>query len=219
MMGIFGRRLVAARKQLGWRQAELARRAGVPQQSIQTIEATDQRSSKYLHRLATTLGVSSAWLTGAQDDGGPAATQLPQVAVRGLVAGGLWIEDERQIADDTPVPASPNPRYSGRPQIAFRVVGNSMDRLVSDGEYVICVDFAESPIHLRDGDVVVAERRRAGARERTIKRVRLSRNRVELWPDSNDPEHQSPIPLVPEGESESEVSVVGFVIGIYRPLS
>jgi len=214
----FGRRLAAARRRADWTQAELARRADVPKQSIQAIESSDQRSSKYLPRLAKALGVSEGWLLGVQDTPRRGADGVTQVAVRGLVAAGLWIEDDRQIAEDTPVPASPNPTYSGRPQIAFRVAGTSMDRLVHDGEYAICVDFAESPIHLRDGDIVVAERRRGGACERTIKRVRLGARGAELWPDSTDPEHQSPIPLAPEDETESEVTVIGFVIGAYRPL-
>ena len=216
-MGIFGERLVEARTRLGWKQTELARRAGVPQQSVQAIETSDQRTSKYLHQLAATLGVTGAWLLGEESggwNGGPGARQAP---VRGLAAAGLWQEDSRQIGDDTPVPASPNPRYANRPQIAFRVVGNSMDRLVADGEYVICIDFAESPMHLRDGDIVVAERRRGGETERTVKRVRTDGQTIELWPDSNDPEHQTPIIL--NGASDHvEVLVIGIVIGFYRPL-
>lgn len=215
-MDRFGRRLTAARLRAGWSQAELARRARVPKQSIQAIESSSQRSSKYLPRLAEALDVGEGWLLGLEE--APRRGGVSPVTVRGMVAAGLWIEDERQIPDDTPVPASPVPTYSSRPQVAFRVVGTSMDRLVRDGEYVICVDFAESPTHLRDGDVVVAERRRGGACERTIKRVRLGTRGAELWPDSTDPEHQSPIPLAPEGETESEVTVVGFVIGVYRPI-
>ena len=216
-MGIFGERLVEARNRFGWKQAELARRAGVPQQSVQAIEASDQRSSKYLHRFASVLGVSSQWLIG-EEELPPAASLIARRApVRGLVAAGLWLEDDRQIGDDTPVPASPNPTYANRPQIAFKVVGSSMDRLVTEGEYVICVDFAETPMHLRNGDIVVAERRRGGATERTIKRVKTVDGNIELWPDSDDPAHQEPISLGGGGDS-GEVLVVGFVIGFYRPL-
>ncbi len=216
-MGIFGKRLVEARARLGWKQTELARRAGVPQQSVQAIETSDQQTSKYLHQLAAALGVSGAWLLGEDRSGWSGDAGTRGAPVRGLVAAGLWQEDSRQIGDDTPVPASPNPRYAHRPQIAFRVVGNSMDRLVADGEYVICVDFAESPTHLRDGDIVVAERRRGGETERTVKRVHIDGQTVELWPDSNDPEYQTPIVLKDAGD-HTEVVVIGIVIGFYRPL-
>ncbi len=216
-MGIFGERLVAARRRRGWRQAELARRAGVPQQSIQAIESSDQRSSKYLHQLASALEVSGAWLIGEADSSEGAAVGVTRAPVRGLVAAGLWQEDDRQIEDETPVPASPNPRYSARPQIAYHVVGNSMDRLVADGEYVICIDFAQSPMSLRDGDIVVAERRRGGTTERTVKRVRTRNGLIELWPESNDPTHRDPIKLAPDDDA-TEVIVAGIVIGFYRPI-
>ena len=216
-MGVFGQRLVEARTRRGWKQADLARRTGVPQQSIQAIEATDQRTSKYAHQLATALDVGVSWLLG-EGDNAHAGSDARRAPVRGLVAAGLWQEDESQINDETPVPASPSPRYATRPQIAFRVVGNSMDRLVRDGEYVICIDFAESPMHLRDGDVVVAERRRNGTTERTVKRVRLTASVVELWPDSDDPQHQEPLRIndIPEAD-EAEIVVKGIVIGFYRP--
>ena len=216
-MGIFGERLVEARTRLGWKQTDLARHSGVPQQSVQAIESSNQQSSKYLHQLAGALGVTGAWLLGEQGDRWDSVKVAHRAPVRGLVAAGLWQEDSRQIGDDTPVPISPNPRYASRPQIAFRVVGNSMDRLVADGEYVICIDFAESPMHLRNGDIVVAERRRGGETERTVKRVRIDDQTIELCPDSNDPEHQAPIVLAP-GSDPGEVFVIGIVIGFYRPL-
>ena len=91
-----------------------------------------------------------------------------------------------------------------------------MNRRVGDGEYVICLDYEESPMALREGDIVVAERRRAGEIERTVKRVRITRGSVELWPDSDDPSHQKPLKLTSR-EEDTEVRVAGLVIGYYRP--
>lgn len=214
---MFGDRLKKAREALQLSQTDIAKKAGTTPQAIQAIEAGRVRSSRSLDAIAAAVKRNPQWLMG--DETAPLNQALPinQALVKGLVAAGLWQEDNRQAGDETAVPASPDPRYSRLPQIAFRVSGSSMNRKVSDGEYVICVDYAETPMPLREGDVVVAERRRFGSEtERTVKRVRMNRGKPELWPDSDDPEHQKPLRLDTK-EADVEVRVAGLVVGYYRP--
>ncbi|MDP2618586.1 MAG: helix-turn-helix domain-containing protein [Hyphomicrobiales bacterium] len=205
-----------ARLAKGLNQSELARKIGATPQIISAIEGGDVANTKYLGKLAKALDRQIEWLQGDADSSLIGGFNLNQVPVRGLVAAGLWQEDGQLVGDETPVPSSPDPRFARLPQVAFRVIGNSMNKLVADGEYVICVDYAETPMPLREGDVVVAERRRAGETERTIKTVRSTRGRIELWPQSTDPAHQKPIAMGAR-EDDTEVAVVGLVIGFFRP--
>lgn len=215
-MSLFGDRLRTAREAAGLSQSELARLVGVTPQAIQAIEAGKVRTTRQLNDIAAAVKRSPEWLSGNESTRLAKPLVVNHATVKGIVAAGLWQEDEAQIGDETPVPSVPDPRYARLPQIAFRVIGTSMNRRVGDGEYVICLDYEESPMALREGDIVVAERRRAGEIERTVKRVRITRGSVELWPDSDDPSHQKPLKLTSR-EEDTEVRVAGLVIGYYRP--
>ena len=198
-------------------QSDLARAVGCTPQAIQAIEAGATKRQRLLNEIAAALGTTPEWLVTGK--GEPVAGKQFSVAtalVRGMVAAGVWQEDTSQVTDITNVPASPEPRYSRFEQIAFRVVGNSMNRVVRDGEYAICIDMDENPMALRSGDVVVVERHRAGEYERTIKEYRDGTNGPELWPQSTDPTHQQPI-QVGAPEDGTAVRIVGFVVGYYRP--
>lgn len=215
-MSVFGDRIKAARIAAKLSQSGLARAVGIKPQAVQAIEAGRVQSSKHLHRFAAILGRPAAWLSGNVDSALTEPSPSRLATFRGLVAAGWWRADIEYLGDETQVPASPDLRYARLPQIAFRVVGSSMNRLVGDGEYVICVDYAETPMPLRHGDIVVAERRRGGNIERTVKEVRLGRKGTELWPKSTDPEHQTVL-ILEAPEEDTEVAVIGIVIGYYRP--
>lgn len=211
-------RLVEARIAKGLSQSELARQIGVKPQAIQAMEAGRVKRTRYLQGLSTALDRPTGWFVGDDNHRLQEGAAVKYAQYRGIAAGGLWQEDSRQAADDVRIPAAPDKKYAGAPQIAYRVFGNSMNKVVRDGEYVICVDYQERPIPLRDGDLVVAERRRAGEIERTVKRVRSGPGRsVELWPESDDPKHQKPVVLKAR-EADAEVRVVGLVVGYYRPI-
>jgi transcriptional regulator with XRE-family HTH domain len=211
-------RLVEAREAKGLSQSELARMIGVKPQAVQAMEAGRVKRTKFLQEISTALSRPAGWFVGDDNHHLQEALILKYAQFRGIAAAGLWQEDSRQATDDVRIPAAPDKKFAGAPQIAFRVLGNSMNKVVRDGEYVICVDYKEHPVALRDGDLVVAERHRAGEIERTVKRVRGGPNRsVELWPESDDPKHQKPVTLKAR-EADSEVQVVGLVIGYYRPV-
>lgn len=93
-------RLVAARKERGWSQAELASRVEMTQQAINAIESGAVKRPTKLHDIAGALGVDVAYLLGAQDDptGGMAMSneprepiaQIPDLAIfAGMGGGGL----------------------------------------------------------------------------------------------------------------------------------
>lgn len=211
-------RLVEAREAKNINQSELAKIIGTTPQAVQAMESGRVKRTKFLREIAAALDKPAAWFVG--DDSNQRLQSVPIVkyaTYRGIAAGGLWQEDLRQSGDDVRIPAAPEDKYSDAPQIAFKVIGNSMNRVVRDGEYVICVDYQERPVTLRDGELVVAERRRGGEIERTVKRVKYGAGRtLELWPESDEPKHQRPLVLKAR-EADTEVRVVGLVIGYYRP--
>lgn len=216
VMTVIGDRVRSAREALGLSQSELARRIGITPQAIQAIESGNVKTSRHIHRIAVVLQKPAHWLAGDTSyvlTSGLASGEAP---VRGIVAAGLWQVESSFADDQASIPASPDPRFARMPQVAYRVVGNSMDNLVRDGEFVICLDYAHSPVALRAGDVVVAERKRAGEIERTVKRVQVGPRGPELWPDSTSPAHTKPL-VLSAPEADTTVEVVGLVIGYFRP--
>lgn len=143
------------------------------------------------------------------------STKVGGIPVKGFVRAGIWQESYRPERDKS-LPIPKDLRYLGRDQFALEVQGESMNRRVKPGAYVVCVPF--------DGNVpndkmVIVERSRAGVFEATIKVVRIGvGRRVELWPDSDHPDHQEPTVLdgdtVKDGE---EIAITAKVIGVYTP--
>ena len=70
-MGILADRLRTAREAAGLSQTELARRAGVSQQTIDKIERGLSQRSRYIVEIAAELKVSAAYLRGLTDDPTP----------------------------------------------------------------------------------------------------------------------------------------------------
>ena len=100
----------------------------------------------------------------------------------GEIAAGEPIVAENRIVDR--IPSAVAERFCPTPDYFLTVRGDSMDRTgLRDGDVVAIRCMPEA----NNGDVVVA---RFGD-EVTLKRfVRLDKRRVELRPDSHNPEHQ-----------------------------
>jgi phage repressor protein C with HTH and peptisase S24 domain len=134
------------------------------------------------------------------------------LAVKGFVQAGVW--QESYAPDDAQnLPIVGVSGYPLHRQFALQIKGDSINRRAKDGSYAICVEW-HGP--LANGDVVVFERRRNGFFQATIKIIKLRDTMVELWPDSDNPQHQEPLAVsgkeLREGE---EVAVVAKVIGFY----
>lgn len=113
-------------------------------------------------------------------------------------------------------------RYSTMEQFAFKVAGNSVNKLrIFDGDYVICVPYWVARSGAVDGDVVAVERRRGPQVERTVKRLRLVDDGFELHPESDDPRHSVIFVRKNHGLHEGEdieIEIVGLVIGRWAPI-
>lgn len=95
-MGL-GDRIELRRKEIGLSQAELARRVGMRQSTMNSLVNGNSRTTRYLVQLAHELRTSPAWLVGEVDD--PEAPGLPAVTSEELG----WIDQLRGL-----VPADRN---------------------------------------------------------------------------------------------------------------
>lgn len=69
-MTVYGDRIKAARKTMGWTQKELADHAGTTQQTIQRYESgQSEPQSTNIMALSQALGVTVSYLLGFDDDG------------------------------------------------------------------------------------------------------------------------------------------------------
>ena len=179
-------------------------------------------------RYAHAFGVSTAWLqTG---EGPPPKSHKPvdglitstapigMIKVTGKVAANTWlsVDDMDFTYDDMDyVPSIGS--YPEDWQFAVVIEGNCLNKIAQHGERLVCLNIIAAHTDIEPGDLAIVERRRFGGQmiERTAKRVRQAADGYELWPESDDPQHQDPIRLyrVPEGE---EITVIGKVLWIVR---
>jgi SOS-response transcriptional repressor LexA len=143
--------------------------------------------------------------------------------IRGNVAAGLWHEIDA-FADPgeferAPVVVSPN--FPVEAQYALRVVGTSINRIASEGDFLRCIDVWIAGLTPRDGDLAIVEQRRNGEqlREVTAKRIRQTNGILRLEPESTDPKWQ-PILLDPKKAPDGiEARIIAIVDLVFRPVT
>ncbi len=165
---------------------------------------------------------------------GSVSESLGAARVIGEIGGGAWYESPLTDIHNPDFPAETDKfppvamvhskRFPGLPQFALKVVGPSVNKIVKDGAFAICVPWGEARSVPVDGDVVAVERRRGGMHQGTIKRLRRVRGQWELHPESTDARHQKPIRLTDElngdrDDDSVEIVFVGLVIGQYGDVS
>jgi transcriptional regulator with XRE-family HTH domain len=207
-------RIKELRESRGLTLAQLADRVGTSHATIQRLESGKMRLNQdWIDKISAALNVQLSEIFGeivpATPDGLP---------VLGEVQAGVWRETE--VADEpkhAPLPIGLDPRYSGKRQFALVVRGESMNRIVQDGAYIVCVTWADLGRAPRDNDLVVVERRRDGMVETTVKRIKLQDKKVWLMPDSHDPRWQTPI-VLDGGMENDEIVITALVVGKYEAL-
>jgi SOS-response transcriptional repressor LexA len=183
--------------------------------------------------LARALLSSVEWLmTGAGSEDVRSVAPPPRPRVQGLVvvgqvAAGRWLE---AYAPDEPVGESAipfDPRYPADWQYAFLVRGTSINRVASDGDFLVCLDIGRSREPARDGDFVVIERHRDGLHEISARRITNTESQTQFSYDSLDPKfinpdhpgYQGPLIVARSGRDETaEVVTRARVLGVYHRL-
>lgn len=175
-------------------------------------------STTTLLPLAVVLKTTQAWLVDGEGDeeghsNDPSAS-LREVVVAAYVQAGAWTETwEWPDEDKYHVAVPADPEMDRVKLYAAETKGPSMNRRWPEGTIVIfsnAIETGESPIV---GKRYVVERRRAsGEEEHTVKLLHQDdAGRYWLVPESHDPLHQTPIPLLDGAVDGDEVRIVGRV--------
>lgn len=192
--------------------AELARMVGTTHATISRLKSGNmQMTEHWARKIATAMKIGVAEIFGEV-----IPPMTPGMRVLGEVQAGVWKEAE--VADELrypPLPILPDHVYSKVTQFALRVRGESMNRVVQDGMYIVCASWPELGREPEDGDLVVVERRRAGLVETTLKRVRMENGSVVFVPDSTDARWQEPVRIGDLGDGE-EIAIIALAIGKYE---
>lgn len=190
-------------------------------------ESGQRGLSRIADRYAAGYRVGEGWLlTGegkgpdGEASGGLTMTTAPigAVAVTGKVAANNWISvDEMDFSYDD---IEYVPSVTGYPvsmQFAVKVDGNCLNKKADHGDILVCLNIIKANVEAEPEDLVIVERSRYDGQmiERTAKRIRQTANGYELWPESNDPAHQLPIPLDDTQPGET-IQIIGKVLWILR---
>jgi SOS-response transcriptional repressor LexA len=135
--------------------------------------------------------------------------------VIGEVAGGVWKEGSVEFKPYG-LPVAPHPGYPAEAQRLYKVVGNSVNKIVEDGAYVHCVSVVDGGIQPANGDVVVVCRHEHGLSEYTAKRLIIEENRMILRPESYDDQWQADI--VMNGNDDTTIVITDVAIAKWQPL-
>lgn len=112
--------------------------------------------------------------------------------VEGRVQAGAWL-DTSLIEDDEGdreiIPVARDTRFPHAKQYALAVVGDSMNKLFAEGTYVTCVDFDESGLAMKEGQIVHVERFDGFRTENTLKSIHFENGKICLMPQSTNTKH------------------------------
>lgn len=185
--------------------------------------ATKDPGIHTLEKLAPVLKAPVEWLAfgiGALTEAVSSAVQL-YLPVTGEVQAGMYREHDTSIDHPVypPLPVPADPRWPASAQFALITRGTSINRVAEDGDFLACVDAQAINYSGREGDLVIVQRSRFGGAmiERTAKRYRKKEEVFELWPDSTDPEFQTPIIVDPHDPEEgTEIRILALVAWVHR---
>lgn len=214
-----GQRLIRLREERGMRQADLARRANLPRQTISNIEVGRVVHPRLdiLEVIAAALGITVDVLLGHQPPQPPVTTDALARAVAASVRELLTTDSRLRTVQLVPrvdgsIPASTSwamgDVYAELPAavagrfVALTTRGDCMEPAVRDGESVV-IDTEASP---RVGDVIAA----LIQGEWTLKRLRHRDGSWLLVPDNVN---YDPIEIDP-----NVTRVLGVAVGIWRKL-
>jgi transcriptional regulator with XRE-family HTH domain len=202
-------RIYQARTKAKLTQSELAEAVGKTRGAVAQWERGEIRPRhSALEDIASATGQSLDWLLRGKE---PPST----LQVVGEVAGGLWREASLEF-ESFGVPVAPHPAYPAEVQRLYRVTGNSVNRIVQDGDYIHCVSVDDGGLRPEDGDLVVVRRMEHGLSEYTAKRLRVESGRKALLPESTDPNWQTEIPL--NGNDGTDIQITDIIIAKWSPI-
>ena len=205
-----GDRIKAVREDKGLTQERMAAELGTTQASVSRWEKGAEIDEVWLIKYAEFAGRVPAEIRYGMD----AAVSIHRTKVIGAVQAGQWNDDGPWLEDDlyvvdVPVP----PEFAHMTRFGLEVRGPSMNQIYPERAILICVPLAELERWPENGEMVIVQRRGKLGLETTVKEFVQDGSGAWLWPRSNHPEHQQPIPLPRphvEGE-EQQLALADFM--------
>lgn len=111
--------------------------------------------------------------------------------------------------------------FTGLRQFAVRIVGNSLNRKISDGAFAICVSYDQARKKPLDRDFVVVEINRHNLHKVMARHLRRVGSSWELQPYSSaQMDKKQTLKLSPDlrhilGSPEDKIVIRGLIIGVY----
>ncbi|WP_257555087.1 S24 family peptidase [Sphingobium sp. CFD-2] len=215
----FGGRIRSRLETLGMSQAELARRVGIKQPSINHLIKNGAQGSKHLHQIAQALQTTPAYLTGEIDDPAEGYVALPSADV---IAVELGLVPVREIdlrygmgATELEVPVTTTVRHFSRDWIRIYTgaspdhlyfaqgIGDSMAPTILDSDLLL-IDASEQTLHLADKIWACAY-----GNSGMVKRLRqMADGSVKIMSDNQN--------VRDEIAYDNELHVLGRVVAIVR---
>ena len=137
----------------------------------------------------------------------PEVAQLVGVPILGTAQAGYWTEVDplHKTGDTAPAKRGPVPEF------AVNVSGDSMNRILHDGDVAIIRPWGSMNADPINGDILLVQRESGGSYEMSIKTFRDG----ALHADSMSPKWFNKSLPMKDGDT---VTVIGKVVGIYRRL-
>lgn len=203
-------RIVKARKDAGLTQERFALAVGKSRAAVTQWESGEIRPrQKTIEKIAEVTKKPMIWLEAGVGEGGGG------LMVIGKVAAGIWKEGTVNFAAYD-APYSPRSDFPAAAQRLWDVEGTSINKLATEGDWLLGLDIMASGISPENGDYVVARRSEHGMAEYTVKKLVIEGRRKILRPDSTDPQWQTDIEI--NGDDSTEIDLIDIIIGVERPV-
>lgn len=169
-------------------------------------------------KIAAALETKPAWIAYGEKVNDHARTAAPLPKILGEIAAGVWREADADHACGDNERIASDPRYPANTQYLLRAVGTSMNTIIDPGDFILCVDLAATGLEIRNGDVVVVERRRnSGEREVSAKRFILRDGEPVFRANSVDPKWKD-YELAIEVEDGEDIAATALVLRVIKEL-
>ena len=204
-------RIFHARKEAKLTQQELADAVKKTRGAVAQWESGEVRPRhSTLTLIAEVTGKDIRWIESGVD------SENSGMWVVGEVAAGSWKEAAAMLKPYS-LPVTPHPHYPAEAQRLYRISGQSVNKLVQDGEYVHCVDIHKADTRPVSGDLVIVRRMDHGRAEYSAKRYLRIDGKAILRPESDDPEFQAD--LIIDGDDAVDIEITDIVIAKWKPIS
>lgn len=211
-------KILIIRRSLGKNQTEFGELLGVTQASVSRWEKGSIPDPHMISKLADLAQEDVRSFLGS---GGDVAFVAPgkRLMVKGAVAAGVWVEAYEWPEEDwMPYTGGDHVQADEGRRFGLRCEGDSMNEIYPHGTILDCISTLDGMIPHSGQRVIVVRKRADDSLEATVKEYLVNGDgRQWLVPRSTNPAFQVPFSVDEPGEGIVEATIIGIVVGSYRP--